>query len=228
MPDVFKRKNARSCLFEIYNLLYKIYGRRHWWPAETPFEVMVGAILTQNTNWSNVEKAITNLKKDNLLNPTAIDKLSHRKLARLIRPCGYYNIKAKRLKNFTKYLCLCYSGNLNRMHKKSTAVLRRELLNINGIGPETADSIILYALKKPIFVIDAYTRRITACMGIADSDARYEDIQSLFMNNLPKNIRLFNEYHALLVEHAKSVCKKKPRCSICILHSLKRNRVVYR
>lgn len=213
------KNKMRLALFEIYSLLYKSYGPRHWWPADGAFEVMVGAILTQNTNWANVERAIQNLKKERALNPAAIYSLKLNKLARLIRPCGYYNIKANRLKNFIAYLFSKYSGKLTNMHQRPTGTLRREMLGVKGIGPETVDSIILYALKRPIFVIDAYTRRIMDCQGIINSNSGYDEIQSVFMKNLPANVKLFNEYHALLVEHAKRVCKTIPKCQECILHS---------
>jgi endonuclease-3 related protein len=198
-----------------------MYGPRNWWPAETDFEVMVGAILTQNTNWSNVEKAIAGLKRHKLLSPVSLNKSDIKVLARLIRPCGYYNVKSRRLKEFVVSFFKKYRGRLSYMRKKAVSALRKELLGIKGIGPETADSIILYAVKKPIFVIDAYTKRILACLGLAKEDSQYDEVQSIFMQNLPRSVKLFNEYHALLVEHAKRVCKKKPLCENCILHSLK-------
>ncbi|MFC1807609.1 endonuclease III domain-containing protein [Candidatus Omnitrophota bacterium] len=204
-------------LSRIYSLLYKLYGPRHWWPAKTAFEVCVGAILTQNTSWSNVEKAIKNLKKANCLRPDSLSRISLSQLAKLIRPCGYYNLKAQRLKSFLRYLNLNYGGSLRAMKKKPINILRDELLGIKGIGPETADSILLYALKKPVFVIDAYTKRIMSCLKICQKDDGYDKIQSLFMSSLPVQERLFNEYHALIVEHAKNVCKSKPSCNKCIL-----------
>lgn len=213
------KNKVRLKLFEVYNLLYKRYGPRHWWPADNAFEVIVGAILTQNTNWANVERAIFKLKKERLLNPAAIYSLNLKRLARLIRPCGYYNIKAKRLKNFIAYLFSKYSGRLAIMSRRPTWLLRKEMLSVKGVGPETADSIILYALGKPVFVVDAYTRRIMNCQGAIRSDSSYDEIQSVFMKNLPKDVKLFNEYHALLVEHAKRVCKATPDCQGCILRS---------
>lgn len=220
--DALARKRLSSRLRRIYNILYKKYGPCHWWPADSPFEVAVGAILTQNTNWSNVEKAIINLKRKNALGAFALRRLDQRSLARLIRPSGYYNIKAKRLKSFISYLLRSHSGRIGNLKHYTVTRLRMELLNINGIGPETADSIILYAVKKPIFVIDAYTRRIMGCLGILSPDRSYDGIQSIFMQNLPKSTRLFNEYHALIVEHGKRVCKAKPLCQECILQNLKR------
>ncbi|NQT90311.1 MAG: endonuclease III domain-containing protein [Candidatus Omnitrophica bacterium] len=209
--------NPHRRLLKIYNLLYKVYGPRRWWPADGAFEVCVGAILTQNTNWSNVEKAISALKKQKVLSPLAIKKMDSRRLARLIRPCGYYNVKAKRLKSFISFLYKSHGGNLAGMQGLKPRQMREILLGIKGIGPETADSILLYALKKPIFVVDAYTRRLFTCQGLVDDSLGYDEIQSMFMENLPTGSRLFNEYHALIVEHAKRVCKARPRCSHCVL-----------
>lgn len=208
----------RYQLADLYRRLYKRFGPQHWWPAETSFEVMVGAILTQNTNWSNVEKALENLRKRNLLQPLRLYRLSRRQLAPLIRPSGYYNIKAKRLKDFLIYLMKSYGGNIKRMAKEDLHKLRKELLSVKGIGPETADSILLYALDKPIFVIDAYTKRALLRHGLVKEGASYEEIQSLFMRNIKKDIKLYNEYHALLVRLGKDFCLSlKPRCNICPL-----------
>lgn len=215
-------RSKTRILLEIYSLVYKMYGPRYWWPADSAFEVMVGAILTQNTNWANVEKAISNLKKERLLSPARLYRLNIKRLARLIRPCGYYNIKASRLKNFLSYLFLRYSGKLTNMSRQRTRVLRKEMLGVKGLGPETVDSIILYGLKKPIFVVDAYTRRIMNCQGIINSNSSYDEIQAVFMKNLPKSVKLFNEYHALLVEHGKRVCKSSPRCQECVLRALRK------
>lgn len=213
-------KRFSDFLKKIYNRLYKAYGPRGWWPGETPFEVMVGAILTQNTAWANVEKAIANLKYENLLTPKRLDEIGIPKLAQLIRPAGYFNIKAKRLKSFLSFLFKEYGGDLRLMEKDSLNGLRDKLLNVNGIGPETCDSILLYALEKPIFVIDAYTRRIFSRCGIVDGDISYERLQSIFMENLAPNTRLYNEYHALIVQHGKDICKKKPNCNLCIINEL--------
>lgn len=202
----------------IYQKLYSLFGSQHWWPADTHFEVMVGAILTQNTNWLNVEKAISNLKKHKLLQPHKLYKLSHRRLASLIRPAGYYNIKAKRLKNFLKFFIKYYNGNVNKILRQATPSLRQQLLSVNGIGPETADSILLYALNRPIFVVDAYTKRILLRHHFTGEDAGYDKIQNLFMKNLQSGVKLFNEYHALLVKLGKEFClKNKPKCDICPL-----------
>lgn len=205
-------------LNSLYQKLYIYFGPQHWWPADSPFEVMAGAILTQNTNWQNVEKAIGNLKKCKLLTASKLDKLSHKKLASLIKPAGYYNVKAKRLKKFLDFFFRVYKGSLKKMSSVDTGVLRRQLLSINGIGQETADSILLYALGRPVFVVDAYTKRIFSRHRFIRGDADYGQIQNLFTGNLKKKVKLFNEYHALLVKLGKEFClKKKPKCEICPL-----------
>jgi endonuclease-3 related protein len=219
---VGKRSNKGSlkkALLEIYNILHKQFGPQHWWPAETPFEVIVGAILTQNTAWGNVTKAIDNLKKEDYLSPELLYSLCMSKLAGLIRPSGYYNIKAKRLKEFLKFLFNEYDGSLDKMFKTNLSELREKLLKINGIGPETADSILLYAGNYPIFVIDAYTKRILQRHNIINDGIDYHSLQSLFMDNLPEDADLFNEYHALIVKTAKDFCKKKPLCDVCPLNN---------
>ena len=210
-----KRLNKQLLL--IYNKLYKAFGPRKWWPGDTPFEVVVGAILTQNTAWTNVEKAITNLKKEGLLDPSALCAVSKPKLAKLIRPAGYYNIKAKRLKNFTDVLSREFANDPDKLFNLPLKRLRARLLDINGIGPETADSITLYAAGKPIFVIDAYTKRVFSRHKIIKEDATYSQMQELFMENLPRKRRLFNEYHALIVELGKLYCRKRPKCGECPL-----------
>lgn len=210
----------------IYQKLYSCFGPQHWWPANSPFEVMLGAILTQNTNWQNVKKAIVNLKKHNLLNPHKLCRLPLKRLAFLIKPSGYYNIKAKRTKGFLKFLLKFYNANIKRMSLQTGPELRNQLLSVKGIGPETADSILLYALGKPIFVVDAYTKRILLRHGIVGQNADYSEIQKLFMNNLPRKVKLFNEYHALLVRLGKEFClKNKPKCGLCPLKDSKRIRV---
>lgn len=205
-------------LVEIFDLLHAAYGPRHWWPAETPFEVCVGAILTQNTNWGNVEKAINNLKTEKLLSPEALRDVSADRLAETIRPAGYFNVKSVRLKDFVSYLWERHGGSLARMFAGEWRQLREELLRVRGIGPETADSILLYAGDKPTFVVDAYTRRLFAALGVVDPETGYEEVRSLFMTNLPPDVRLFNEYHALIVEHGKHHCRKRPLCDGCGLH----------
>ncbi|HDH01549.1 MAG TPA: endonuclease III domain-containing protein, partial [Nitrospirae bacterium] len=166
-----------NLLMDIYSRLFSTFGRQHWWPGNGPFEVMVGAILTQNTNWGNVERAIKNLKQAKALTPAAIHEMSHERLAGLIRPAGYFNIKAKRLKAFIEFFINHYSGRVSKMRKVDTKTLRRELLSVNGIGPETADSMLLYALDRPVFVIDAYTKRVLSRHGIMDGSESYERFQ---------------------------------------------------
>jgi len=211
----------KSILLEIYNRLYTLYGPQHWWPAETPFEVVIGAILTQSAAWSNVEKAINNLKVANVLSPERIDILPAEDLARMIRPCGYYNVKAAKLKTFVSWLRLYYGGSLDSLFLNTIDSLRDQLLGINGIGEETADSIILYAAVKPVFVIDAYTRRIISRVGLMQVNEEYQVYQEFFMQNLPGDTHLFNEYHALLVNLAKNVCRKRePDCAGCCLQDM--------
>ena len=217
------RPGTKRLIANIYNLLYKTHGPQGWWPASTPFEVAIGAILTQNTSWSNVEKAILNLKKKKLLSSDRLHKTSLRSVAKAIRPCGYYNIKAGTLKNFIRFLFANYKGKIENMRSKTLTILRDELLAINGIGPETCDSILLYALNKPVFVVDAYTRRITECLSLTKKSHDYDFIQSIFTDSLPGDASLFNEYHALIVCHAKKVCKKKSECDKCVLRKLKRS-----
>jgi endonuclease-3 related protein len=207
----------RDILTKIYRTLYQTYGPRYWWPGETSFEVMVGAILTQNTSWRNVEKAIQKLKGKGLLNAKGIRQLKKSKLASLIKSSGYYRIKADRLKSFIDFLFKEYDGDLKRMKREGLGELREKLLGVKGIGPETSDSILLYGLEKPIFVVDAYTRRILSRHGIISGKASYGEVQKLFMDYIPRDEKLFNEYHALFVHLGKTVCKKIPRCDICPL-----------
>lgn len=211
-------------LMKIYHTLYRAYGPMHWWPGETPFEVMVGAILTQNTSWRNVEKAIQNLKARKMLHVRGIHQLKKSQLASLIRSSGYFRIKADRLKAFVNFLVDHYSGNLGKMRKEGLNILRQKLLRIRGIGPETADSILLYGLGKPVFVVDAYTKRILSRHGILSERASYEEVQRLFMDHLPHDKRLFNEYHALLVHLGKTLCKKTPRCDRCPIKGIEHKR----
>ena len=212
--------SMKNLLMAVYHKLYKAYGPRHWWPGETSFEVMVGAILTQNTSWRNVEKAIQRLKAKGVLNPQGIFYLRRSQLASLIKSSGYYRIKADRLKSFMGFLFEEYDGDLKRMKRARLVELRTKLLGVKGIGPETADSILLYGLKKPVFVVDAYTRRVLSRHGVISEEASYEEIQKLFMMHLPLDEKLFNEYHALFVQAGKMVCKKTPRCDICPLKGI--------
>jgi len=219
----YSHQEAKERLQSIYRRLYSYFGPQRWWPGDSPFEVMIGAILTQNTNWLNVEKAINNLKKNKLLNFAKLKKLSIKKLALHIKPAGYYNIKAKRLRNFFEFLHKDDQGNFERVSSVKTGQLRQELLSVNGVGPETADSILLYALNRPVFVVDAYTKRIFSRQGLIEENATYEDVQNLFMQNLKNEVKLFNEYHALLVKLGKDFClKNNPRCIICPLQDCKR------
>ncbi len=203
---------------KIYWALFRRYGHRHWWPGDTPFEVMVGAILTQNTAWSNVEKAIRNLKREKLLTPRSLKKISDSRLARLIRPAGYFNIKAKRLRNFIDFLWSRFDGDLKKMFGVPLEPLRNQLLEVNGIGEETADSILLYAGEKSTFVVDAYTRRVFARHRYLRGDEDYGIIRSLFTGLLPKNKGLYNDYHAQIVQVGKDYCRKTPLCETCPLN----------
>jgi endonuclease-3 related protein len=207
-------------LTEIYQLLFDRFGPQHWWPGETQFEIITGAILTQNTSWANVEKAIANLKSANLLTPEKLYNLNTSQLAELIRPAGYYNIKANRLKSFLTWLFQNYDGRLKNLAGLDTDHLRIELLAIKGIGHETADSILLYAFDRPIFVVDAYTARVAVRHGLIEPDADYEQLRDLFQSNLPQDVRLFNEYHALLVRVGKEFCKPTANCPGCPLEKL--------
>ncbi|RJO64919.1 MAG: endonuclease III domain-containing protein [Candidatus Omnitrophota bacterium] len=213
MKPVFKK---------IYQRLYASLGPQGWWPAETPFEVIIGAILTQNTNWQNVAKAISNLKEAKAITARTLYSLPRKRLTRLIRPAGYYNIKTERLECFLKFLFTRYRGSVRKMRTQGLNTLRLQLLSVKGIGPETADSILLYALGKPVFVVDAYTRRIFTRHSLIKGDEDYHAIQNLIMKNLKRNVQLFNEFHALLVEVGKKFCRKKnPRCARCPLQQFK-------
>ena len=207
-------------LTEIYQLLFNHFGPQYWWPGQSQFEIIVGAILTQNTNWANVEKAIANLKSADLLSPDKLHNLDVSQLALLIRPAGYYNIKAKRLKSFLTWLFDNYQGRLANLQALDTETFRRQLLSIKGIGRETADSILLYAFDREIFVVDAYTARISVRHHLIDPDADYEQLKDLFQSNLPADTKLFNEYHALLVKLGKEFCRPTARCSNCPLENL--------
>jgi endonuclease-3 related protein len=207
---------VKEKLLNIYHRLLNRYGPQHWWPAEEPFEMMVGAILTQSTTWTSVEKAINNLKMAGALSPEALRELSPSELAALIFSSGYYNAKALKLKALAAYLGE-YQDDLDRLFAVDTCQLRRELLSVHGIGEETADSILLYAAGRPVFVIDAYTRRVIGRTGLEPDRGRYTDYQRLFMDNLPADSELYNEYHALLVCLGKNVCRRHPLCQQCCL-----------
>jgi len=214
----------KKVLLDIYKRLYSRFGSQDWWPGDTSFEVIVGAILTQNTAWVNVEKAVKNLKRHKALSPKALSGIKTSQIARMIRPSGYYNIKAKRLRNFLNFLNKEFNGNLSKLLKMDTRRLRETLLGIKGIGPETADSILLYAANKPIFVIDAYTKRIFLRHKLISKNATYEELQRFFMSNLPKSTKIYNEYHALIVKTGKDLCKKKPKCNLCPLEDKRTHR----
>lgn len=201
----------------IYKKLSKAFGPQHWWPGETPFEVAVGAILTQNTNWGNVEKAINNLKAARALTARKLHEMPINELVQLIRPAGYFNVKAGRLKAFMDFIMSRYNGNIENMRKEDMQTIREKLLSVNGIGPETADSILLYALDKPVFVIDAYTKRVLSRHDIMEHHRSYDDFQGLFHSSLKRDIRLFNEFHALFVMTGKTFCRPRPECERCPL-----------
>ena len=220
-----KRKNdgARAAgsgrlLMQIYRRLLRYFGHRNWWPGDSPFEIIIGAILTQNTNWANVEKAITNLKRARILTPSALKRTSKIKLARLIKPCGYFNIKAQRLKHFLDRLFADFGGSLSKMLGTPPRELRKSLLEIKGIGPETADSILLYAAGRATFVVDAYTIRIFSRHGFIRKNAAYEEIKCFFESSLEKDAGLFNDFHAQIVECGKVYCRKVPLCERCPLN----------
>ena len=206
---------------EIYQRMLERYGPQHWWPAESRFEVMVGAVLTQAAAWTNVEKAIANLKSAGVLSPPGIRKLDQDELARLVYPSGYYNAKARKLKALVEYLGQRYDDDLDAMSRVDSGPLRAELMAVHGIGEETADDILLYALDKPVFVIDEYTKRLSHRLGLASDKGPYEDYQRLFAANLPEHPEMLGEYHALIVAHSVSVCKKRePLCHYCCLLDL--------
>jgi len=212
-------KPLEERLNEIFNCLLERFGPLHWWPANSPFEVVIGAILTQNTAWSNVEKAIAALKAAIPLAPSALLQLDRRRLETLIRPAGFFRQKAERLQLFAAHLLDHHGGELSAMLAGPLEQVRCELLHCKGIGPETADSILLYAGGQPSFVVDAYTRRLFTRLGLLQGDERYEEIRRLFMDHLPHNSDLFNEYHALIVEQCKRHCRVKPLCSSCPLQT---------
>ena len=216
----FMSKKSYLPFQEIYKRLFSQFGPQFWWPGESCFEIIVGAILTQNTNWRNVEKAIVNLRREKLLVPAVLKDISVEDLSRWIKPAGYFNVKAKRLKNFVDFLFREYDGKLQRMKKEAVEKLRRELLSVNGIGPETADSILLYAFDKPIFVVDAYTKRFMARHNWINPDEDYHAVQKKFMRGLAPDVSKFNEYHALIVRLGKEFCKSQPLCEQCPLNDL--------
>ncbi len=206
---------------QAYNLLFNYYGGQNWWPAESDFEVLVGAVLTQNTNWGNVEKALTVLKQRGLLTYETLSLLSVEEIAPLIRSSGYYNLKAARLRNLFNLIDSEYEGDFSLFQQADLYQLRRQLLSVKGIGPETADSILLYACHKPSFVVDAYTHRIFSRHNLVPEECDYHSLQESFTSSLDEDVVLYNEYHALIVQVAKDFCKKKePLCVGCPLEKL--------
>jgi endonuclease-3 related protein len=206
-------------LMDIYNLLFRNYGSQKWWPAKSPFEVVVGTILTQNTNWKNVVTAIKNLRGSNMLNPHNLYYGDINILKKNIRPAGFYNQKTIYLKNISKFIIEELNYDITNLRNYRVSVARNMLLNIKGIGFETADSILLYAVKKLIFVVDLYTKRFLARVRIPLPLNNYNYIQQYIMNNIDKDITLYNEFHALIVKHSKTFCRKKPLCDQCFLNS---------
>jgi endonuclease-3 related protein len=206
-------------LIAIYNALLEKYGNRKWWPAERPFEMIVGAILTQNVSWKNAALAISALRKAGLLSPEGIINTPIERLAQLLKPTRFMNLKAKRLKSFSKWYTSEYSAEIMRMAGTGISELRSKLLGVDGIGKETADCILLYACNQPVFVVDAYTLRIFGRLGLVDGKPSYDSLQAFFMHNLPKDVELYKDYHAQIVHLGKEVCRKEPVCDRCPLRS---------
>jgi endonuclease III related protein len=218
LPD---ESTSKPNLSEYYTRLLSAHGRQHWWPGRTRFEVILGAILTQNTAWVNVERAIASLRRAGALTPRAVHAVPFARLASLIRSSGYFRQKAKTLKAFARFLQDEYGGSLTKMFRAPTAALRVQLLNLRGIGPETADSILLYAGNHPVFVVDAYARRMLERHSLMEPGRSYEEVRDLIEQRLPKDVSLYNEFHALIVRTGKDYCRKQnPRCSECPLHPL--------
>jgi endonuclease-3 related protein len=212
------RRNAAKTLMAMHRTMSKHFGPLNWWPGETQFEMIVGAMLTQNTAWKNVERAIANLKGARALSPDALHKMPIARLAQLIRPSGYFNIKAKRLRAFLDFLFGEHDGSLKKMFGEKPGALRERLLAVNGVGPETADSILLYAGRIPTFVVDAYTKRIFSRHGLLTGKEKYHGVKEFFEKNLPRETQLYNEYHAQIVNIGKLFCRRIPRCAICPLN----------
>ena len=210
-------KPDRKSLLAVYNALFTAWGSQHWWPGDTPFEIMVGAVLTQNTAWINVEKAIANLVRHDKLSAAGIVAARKDHLANWLRPSGYFNVKAARLKNFCRWYV--EAGGFTALSRFDTDALRDALLSVNGIGPETADDMLLYAFDRPVFVIDAYTRRLFSRLGFIAGDEAYDAIRLAIEAELGPDVELYNEFHALIVLHAKAVCRVRPRCGDCQLRA---------
>lgn len=209
---------TRQRLLSIFQTLLSSFGKRNWWPGETELEIIVGAVLTQNTSWKNVERVINNMKVHGVLTMDTLHSVPIEALEEIIRPSGFYRQKSARLKRIINVLHDDYGKSINNLKHYDTHYLRKLLLSINGIGPETADSILLYALNKPIFVVDAYTKRFIKNHGLYNGNGKYDDVQQYFMTNLPLNVYLFNEFHALIVILCQTYCKKIPECSLCLLN----------
>lgn len=217
-PRAERARARRVDLRAVYRTLIKTHGPQEWWPGDGAFEIMVGAVLTQNTAWINVERAIDNLKRAGALSPELIVRAHPRRLASWLRPSGYFNVKAARLKSLCRWLLA--QGGVRALGRRPTASLRQALLEVHGIGPETADDILLYAFGRPVFVIDAYTRRLFARLGAIAGNEDYETLRARFETSLPPSVSLYNEFHALIVAHAKDVCRPRPRCETCCLRGL--------
>ena len=207
--------STRTRIAQVYARLLAANGKQHWWPGDTAFEIMVGAVLTQNTAWTNVERAIANLKEAGALSPQAVVEAHPRRLAGWLKPSGYFNVKARRLRAMCRWLI--GRGGIRKIARLPTQDLRKALLAVHGIGPETADDILLYAFHRPVFVIDAYTRRIFQRLGVIDGNEDYETLRRVFETTLDSDAQLFNEYHALIVVHGKDICRKRPLCENCCL-----------
>lgn len=218
MPECLNEP-SRDKLLNLFNKLRSEYGSQAWWPAETPFEVIIGAILVQSTAWRNVVKAIRNLREAGLLTPPKLAAISQSQLEELVRPSGYFRVKAKKLRAFLTHLEIHHGYRLDSLFAAEVFALKKELLSIYGIGNETADSIILYAAEKPIFVIDSYTQRLLSRLGWIAGNYDYDKLQSIFMNALPHDVRLYNEFHALIDRHSSRICRKTPHCQVCALRS---------
>jgi len=206
-------------LGKLYDLLLRTFGPQGWWPGETPFEVALGAILTQNTNWQNVARVIAALKAEDSLDPVILGEMPEAELARRFRPAGYYNLKARRVKNFLAFFAERFGSSMENMATAAWEPLRDELLHLKGIGPETADSILLYALNKPTFVVDTYTFRILSRHGLVPDPCSYEELRLVFMDHVPPEVPFYQEFHALLVRVGKDFCRPQPRCAGCPLES---------
>ncbi len=218
---VVSNKSGENNFIAAYRLLFDHFGSQQWWPADTQFEVIVGAVLTQNTNWKNVANALDNLRKAGLLEYSSLSSLTPEQIAQYIRPSGYFNLKAKRLRNLFDMIEERYDGELQNFFADDKEAIRENLLKVKGIGPETADSILLYACSAPVFVIDTYTHRVFSRHNMVDEETDYQTMQETFMDYLPGDVQLFNEYHALIVRVAGTYCKKKePLCRHCPLQGL--------